>query len=61
MEKVMPYCRITVEKYVFDRIEKVIYPIYKQNVNEQMEIYLEKKEKIFSTRRVKDIMEDINL
>jgi len=24
----MPYCRISVEKYVFDKIENVIVPIY---------------------------------
>ena len=28
MEKIMPYCRISVEKYTFDKIEKILMPIY---------------------------------
>ena len=56
MEKVMPYCRITVEKFVFDKIENIIFPIYNQKVSEQMTIFEEKREKIFSTRKVQDIL-----
>jgi hypothetical protein len=29
----MPYCRITVEKYIFDKIENIIYPIYNYKVS----------------------------
>ena len=57
----MPYCRITVEKFVFDKIENIIFPIYNQKVSEQMTIFEEKREKIFSTRKVQDILNDINL
>lgn len=56
MEKVMPYCRITVEKYIFDKIENIIYPIYHQKVSEQMAIFEEKREKIFAVRKLKDVL-----
>lgn len=39
MEKIMPYCRITVEKFIFDKIEHIIYPVYHQKVSEQMAIF----------------------
>lgn len=55
MEKIMPYCRITVEKYVFEKIEKIINPIYVQKVSEQMSIFEEKRTKIFNTRKVKEL------
>jgi hypothetical protein len=61
MEKVMPYCRITVEKFVFDRIEGIIFPIYCQKVGEQMAIFEEKRVKIFGTRKVRNIMQEINM
>lgn len=28
MEKVMPYCRVSVEKYVFTQVEGIILPVY---------------------------------
>ena len=28
MEKVMPYCRVSVEKYVFSQVENIIGPVY---------------------------------
>lgn len=61
MEKVMPYCRITVEKFIFDKIENIIYPIYNHKVSEQLTIFEEKRNKIFNTRRLKDLFADINL
>lgn len=39
MEKIMPYCRISVERYVFDRIESIITPIYSHRASEQNAIF----------------------
>lgn len=35
MEKVMPYCRVSVEKYVCEKLHGTIYPIYRQKTQEQ--------------------------
>lgn len=37
MEKVMPYCRVSVEKYVCEKLHGTIYPIY-QHRDAQLEI-----------------------
>ena len=39
MEKIMPYCRISVERYIFDRIQPVIAPIYSHKTAEENAIF----------------------
>lgn len=53
MEKIMPYCRISVEKYVFDKIETIINSIYKFKASESTTIFEEKRNKIFTQKRLK--------
>lgn len=31
MEKIMPYCRVSVEKYVCEKLIPIIYPVYKEH------------------------------
>jgi hypothetical protein len=61
MEKIMPYCRISVEKYLFDKIDNIITPIYHHRASEQTTIFEEKRERIFAMKKLKDIFADINL
>jgi hypothetical protein len=61
MEKIMPYCRISVERYIFDRIDAVINPIYSHKASEENAIFEEKRARIFSQKKLKDIFADINL
>ncbi len=28
MEKVMPYCRVSVEKFIFTQVEAIVAPVY---------------------------------
>lgn len=61
MEKIMPYCRISVERYIFDRIDSIINPIYSHKTSEENAIFEEKRAKIFTHKKLKDIFSDINL
>ncbi len=56
MEKVMPYCRISVEKYVFSQVENIIIPIYHYSSSEISNIFEEKRKKIFSTQPLAAIL-----
>ena len=31
MEKIMPYCRVSVEKYVCEKTIPIVYPVYKEH------------------------------
>lgn len=50
MEKVMPYCRVSVEKYVFTQVENIIVPVYHCAWSEVDNIFEEKRKKIFATK-----------
>ena len=50
MEKVMPYCRVSVEKYVFTQVESIIVPVYHFAWSEVDNIFEEKRKKIFATK-----------
>ena len=57
MEKVMPYCRISVEKYVFSQVENIIIPIYHYSSSEISNIFEEKRKKIFNTQSLGAILD----
>jgi L-amino acid N-acyltransferase YncA len=61
MEKIMPYCRISVERYIFDRIQPAIVPIYSHKTAEENAIFEEKRARIFSQKRLREIFAEINL
>lgn len=61
MEKIMPYCRISVERYIFDRIQPVIAPIYSHKTAEENAIFEEKRARIFSLKKLREIFNEINL
>jgi hypothetical protein len=61
MEKIMPYCRISVERYIFDRIQPVIAPIYSHKTAEENAIFQEKRARIFSQKKLREIFSEINL
>ena len=52
----MPYCRISVEKYTFDRIEKILASIYSQKNSLDNVIFQEKRAKILSQKKLKEIL-----
>ena len=56
MEKIMPYCRISVEKYTFDKIEKILASIYSQKNSLDNVIFQEKRAKILSQKKLKEIL-----
>lgn len=45
----MPYCRISVEKYVFEKINATLYAVYENKNENTVKLYLQKKNKIIST------------
>lgn len=42
MEQIMPYCRISVEKYVFEKIHKTLFSLYLFK-NQEIETRFEEK------------------
>ena len=61
MERIMPYCRISVEKYTFDKIEKIITPIYSQKNSLQNTVFVEKRNKLLSQKKLKELLTEIHL
>lgn len=49
MEQIMPYCRISVEKYVFEKIYVTITAIYQVKNETVVKNYVVKKGKILNT------------
>lgn len=61
MEKVMPYCRVSVEKFVFAQVENIVIPVYHLAFSEVDSVVEEKRKKIFGTMRLSLILEEIGL
>lgn len=57
----MPYCRISVEKYVFEKIYPTIYELYQVKNKESHLNYNKKQQKIRSNLSPKIIFEEIGL
>lgn len=57
----MPYCRVSVEKYVFAQIDHLIIPIYNLSFSEVDNIFEEKRKKIFNTKTLATILDEIGL
>lgn len=53
----MPYCRVSVEKYIFSQIDNIINPIYHFAYSEIDNIFEEKRKKIFSTKSLESIFD----
>lgn len=52
MEKIMPYCRVSVEKYVCERAIPIIYPVYQEHSRVKDEEFTLKRSAILNTRTV---------
>lgn len=52
----MPYCRVSVEKYVFTQVEAIIQPAYHFAWSEMDNTFEEKRKKIFSTKSLSLIL-----
>lgn len=61
MEKVMPYCRVSVEKYIFSQVEAIVLPVYQFSWSEVDSVVGEKRQKIFNTMSLSQIFEEIGL
>ena len=61
MEKVMPYCRVSVETYVFGQVENILVPVYHYKWSEVDNIFKEKRKIIFSNKSLQTILEEIGL
>lgn len=61
MEQIMPYCRISVEKYVFEKTHATLFGIYQAKNQAEDAIFQEKLKAIFSTLTPERIFEDISL
>lgn len=48
MQQIMPYCRISVEKYVFEKINATLYAVYENKNENIVKLYLQKKNKIIN-------------
>ncbi len=57
----MPYCRVSVEKYIFSQIDTIIIPIYHLAFSEVDNIFDEKRKKIFSSKSLAAILDEIGL
>lgn len=49
MEQIMPYCRISVEKYVFEKVHETIAKIYDAKNQAIVSDFISKKHKILNT------------
>lgn len=61
MEKVMPYCRVSVEKYVCEKLNDTIYPIYSARRAKMEAEFRAKRERILEEWSVKDIYGEVGL
>jgi hypothetical protein len=57
MEKVMPYCRVSVEKFVFNQVENIVAPLYHFAWSEVDNILEEKRKKIFANNSLTAIFD----
>ena len=49
MQQIMPYCRISVEKYLFEKIYTTLAAIYQSKNEAIVKTYLTKRTKILTT------------
>jgi hypothetical protein len=61
MEKVMPYCRVSVEKFVFNQVENIVAPLYHFAWSEVDNILEEKRKKIFANNSLTAIFDEVGL
>jgi hypothetical protein len=61
MELIMPYCRISVEKYVFEKICNTLCSIYECKNDNIVKQFIEKKNKIRTTLTPINIFKEIGL
>ena len=61
MQQIMPYCRISVEKYVFEKIHPTLFAIYQTKNAADNKIFDKKIGAIFDTMTPQVIFNDISL
>lgn len=58
---ILPYFKISVEKYVFDKVEPLVKDIYQEKAGSIERNFLEKREKIIKTLTIKEIFQEVDL